>query len=65
MRNNELRTPFWQDALRALPAELRPRYVHQIEQAERWELRLDAAVESWSRAKAAFGRMFQAPRSAH
>jgi hypothetical protein len=61
---NELVTPFWKNALESLPAALRARYVRQIEAAERWELRLDALVEACSRAKAAFGRMFQT-RSAH
>ena len=63
--HNNLTTSFWKNALLALPAELRPRYVHQIEQAERWELALNAIVRFWSRMKAAFGRTFQTPRSAH
>ena len=62
---NELTTQFWKNALLSLPANVRSRYVHQIEQAERWELRLNAIVEAWSRAKAAFGRTFQIPRGAH
>lgn len=62
---NGLVTPFWKNALQSLPAEVRHRYVHQIEQAERWELRLASIVEGWSRAKAAFARMFKTPRSAH
>jgi hypothetical protein len=62
---NELVTSFWKNALLTLPADLRQRYVHQIEQAERWELRLDAIVETWSRTKTAVARMFQTPRSAH
>ena len=63
--HNALVTPFWKNALHSLPAELRNRYVHQIEAAERWELRLDATVEAWSRVKTAFAKMFQTPRSAH
>jgi hypothetical protein len=63
--HNELVTTFWKNALLALPAELRPRYLHQIEQAERWELLLDAIVQRGSQAKAALCRMFQTPRSAH
>ena len=59
---NTLVTPFWKNALESLPRELRARYVHQIEQAERWELRLDALVESFSRIRAA---LFQTPRNAH
>jgi hypothetical protein len=62
---NELTTQFWKNALLALPADVRSRYVHQIEQAERWELRLDAIVEAWSRAKAAFAKTFQTLRGAH
>ena len=63
--DNELVTPFWKNALQSLPAEVRHRHLRQIEQAERWELRLASVVEGWSRAKAAFPRMFQARRSAH
>lgn len=62
---NQLVTPFWKNALRSLPAELRQRYVREIEAAERWELRLDALVQAWSRAKLALARTLQTPRSAH
>jgi hypothetical protein len=62
---NRLVTSFWQNALESLPAGLRSRYLHDIEAAERWELRLNAAVEICSRAKAAIARLFQTPRSAH
>ena len=62
---NTLVTPFWKNALESLPSGYRSRYVHDIEAAERWELRLDAAVEVWSRARSAVARMFQTPRSAH
>ncbi len=48
---NDLVTPFWKNALLSLPADLRPRYEHHIAAAERWELRLDAIVELWSRVK--------------
>ena len=62
--------PFWKEALASLPSSLRTRYVHEIEAAERWELRLDAAVESFARAKNALTKLFQPsrpaqPRSAH
>jgi hypothetical protein len=58
---NDLVTPFWKNALASLPADLRPRYEHHIAAAERWELRLDAIVELWSRLKArARGRHFRA-----
>lgn len=62
---NQLVTPFWKNALQSLPVELRARYVHQLEAAERWELRLDAFVQFCMRAKAALARMFETPRSAH
>jgi hypothetical protein len=62
---NELVTPFWKDALESLPASLRARYAHDIAAAERWELRIDALIQAWTRLKAAFGRAFQTPRSAH
>jgi hypothetical protein len=62
---NRLVTPFWKAALESLPSAVRSRYLHDIEAAERWELRLNAAVERWTRAKSAFVRMFQAPRGAH
>ena len=43
---NRLVTSFWKNALESLPSGLRSRYLHDIEAAERWELRLNAAVES-------------------
>jgi len=64
-----LTTPFWQAAYQSLPQEVRHRYLAHFESAERWELRLDAAAEALSRAKAAFARPFLhmpgKPRSAH
>jgi hypothetical protein len=60
MRNNELKTMFWKNALESLPASVRSRYAYDIAAAERWELRIDAVLKSWSRAKAAFSRPFQA-----
>jgi len=62
---SQLVTPFWKNALESLPEELRARYVHDMEAAERWELRIAAFVEFWSRARLAFARPFQTPRSAH
>jgi hypothetical protein len=62
---NRLVTPFWKNALESLPVSLRDRYVHDLEAAERWERRVDAAAERLARAKAALTRMFQAPRGAH
>jgi len=46
---NELVTPFWKNALNSLPANLRPRYASYMAAAERWELRIDAVVELFSR----------------
>jgi hypothetical protein len=62
---NQLTTVFWKNALAQLPAEIRARHVHEIEAAERWELRLNALIEAWTHAKGALSRMFQTPRSAH
>jgi hypothetical protein len=62
---NRLVTPFWKAAFESLPSAVRFRYLHDIEAAERWELRLDAAVEHCARVKSAFARTFQAPRGAH
>jgi hypothetical protein len=60
---NRLVTPFWKRALASLPQELRPRYVHEMEAAERWELRIGALIEFGSRVKSAFARTFQTPGS--
>jgi hypothetical protein len=62
---NELTTKFWKNALAQLPPEIQSRHVHDIEAAERWELRLNALIKIWTHAKIALGRMFQTPRSAH
>ena len=64
MRNNELVTPFWKNALDSLPASLRARYAHDIAAAERWELRIEAIGELLSRVKNAFSGTSQ-PRGAH
>ena len=57
---NEITTPFWKNALASLPASVRSRYAADIAAAERWELRIDAAVKGLSRASRAFGRTIQA-----
>jgi hypothetical protein len=62
---NELVTPFWKNALESLPPEVRERHVHDIEAAERWELRIGALIEGWAHTKNAVSRLFQSPRSAH
>jgi hypothetical protein len=56
MRNNELKTVFWKNALESLPASLRSRYAHDMAAAERWELRIDAVIKGWSRARTALTR---------
>ena len=56
-----LKTPFWKRAASSLPAHIRARHINALEQAERWELALDGAIEAWSRVKAPFAH----PRSAH
>jgi hypothetical protein len=67
MRNNhEFVTSFWRAAFESLPAAVRERYRFHMKSAERWELRLNAAVELLSRAKQGLARLFQTPaRSAH
>ena len=56
---------FWQSAARSLHPSIRRRHLADIELAERVELALDAAIEVWSRARAALGKAFQtAPRRA-
>ena len=59
-----LKTAFWQNAARSLHPSIRRRHLADFEHAERWELALDAAVEGWSRAKAALARPFQTPARA-
>jgi len=65
MKNRNLKTAFWRNAAASLPAEVRGRYALDLERAERWELALGRAIEALTRAKAAFGRAFHAPRGAH
>ena len=40
-----LKTAFWRNAANSLPASVRARYIGHFEDAERWELALDAAIE--------------------
>jgi hypothetical protein len=56
---NQIVTPFWKNALASLPPSLRARYAQDIAAAERWELRIDAAIRSWKRARTALTRTFQ------
>jgi hypothetical protein len=57
---NQIVTPFWKNALASLPASVRSRYAADIAAAERWELRIDAAVQGWTRARSAFARTVHA-----
>ena len=59
---NEFVTRFWQKAFESLPGAIRARHAFHMKSAERWELRLDAAIELWSRAAAALAKVFQVPR---
>ena len=58
MKNREFKTKFWRDAASTLPA----RYKHDLQQAEQWELALDAVFEFVSRARAT---VFHTPSNAH
>jgi hypothetical protein len=60
-----LKTAFWKSAAASLPAAARNRYLRDLERAERWELALDRAIEALARARAALGKAFHTPRSAH
>ncbi len=63
-----LRTPFWKAAYQSLPQTARQRHLAYIEQAESWDLALDAASDALSRAKGALARLLDMPtrpRSAH
>ncbi len=64
-RNEQARhgfvTSFWQKAYESLPKGVRARHAFHMRAAERWELRLDAAIELWTRAAGAL-RALQAPR---
>ena len=51
-------TQFWHEAHQSLPAELRPRYLTQMQAAERWELAIGRVVQSCSSAKNALSRLF-------
>ncbi len=53
-----LKTRFWRNAANSLPAPVRSRYLAHFEDAERFELMLDAVVETWK----LFTRHVPAPR---
>jgi len=58
-------TRFWQKAYESLPPQVRERHAFDLKAAERWELRLGAAIEIWSRAVQAAARLLHAPRPTH
>lgn len=60
-----LNTKFWRNAANSLPKSVRARYLGDIEQAERFELALDGAIEAVARVRASFASRFQTPRGAH
>lgn len=60
-----LKTRFWRNAYASLPGSVRARYLAEIEQAERIELAVGAAIEAVGRVRAGFATRFQTPRSAH
>jgi hypothetical protein len=55
---NQFATKFWHEAHLSLPAELRPRYLAQMQAAERWELAIGRIVQTCSSAKNRIGRLF-------
>lgn len=59
-----LRTKFWRSAAASLPAAVRNRYLANLEQAERWELALDDALQLLSRVRGGFARTFHTPKNA-
>jgi hypothetical protein len=68
MRNksrNTFETKFWQKAYESLPLRARREHAFHMHSAERWELRVDAALELWSRASLALGRVFHQPKPTH
>ncbi|HYG55834.1 MAG TPA: hypothetical protein VD965_11120 [Burkholderiales bacterium] len=58
---NQFVTGFWQSAYVSLPESVRGRYAADLQAAERWELRVEAVIEAWERAK----QLFAKPAAAH
>lgn len=54
-----LKTRFWRNAADSLPARVRARYIAHFEDAERFDLALEAVIEGWN----ALTRLFHAPRA--
>jgi hypothetical protein len=59
-----LKTKFWKDFAVSLPPNVRSRHLADLARAERWELALDRAIETWARFKNFAARSWQ-PRGAH
>ena len=51
-------TSFWHEAHQSLPEELRPRYLAQMQAAERWELAIGHVVQTVSSARNTIARLF-------
>ena len=62
---NQFVTKFWHEAHQSLPAELRPRYLSQMQAAERWELVIGRVVRTCSSAKNTIARLFHTKKLAH
>jgi hypothetical protein len=67
MKNRELKfkTRFWRDVAARLPVEVRSRHAADLQHAERIELAIDRAIETFARVKAVFARRFNTLRGAH
>ena len=63
--HKEFTTTFWQRAYDSLPAQVRGQYLTQMKAAESWELTLGLVIQTWTRAKNAIQKLFQAPSRAH
>jgi hypothetical protein len=61
---NDFATRFWYEAHQSLPAEVRSRYLAQMQAAERWELAIGRVVQTVSSAKNSIARLFHT-RLAH
>lgn len=55
-------TRFWRKAYESLPPAAKQRHAFHMKSAERWDLRLESALEFCSRAAAAIAKAFKTPR---
>lgn len=60
-----LKTAFWQNAARQLPAPVRERYSEELARAERFEILLDGVIDAFAQAKLAVARTFARPTHQH